>query len=57
MNDKDIFDLADSYADWDDFGRWVFSDSDNLIEFVDAVASRLQKVHETSMRTDLKEGA
>ena len=37
MTDKDIFDMADSYADWDDFGRWMFSDSDNLLNFVAAI--------------------
>lgn len=47
MSDKDIFDLADNYADWDDFGRWVFRDSDKLLEFAEAIQ---KKVHETSMR-------
>jgi hypothetical protein len=40
MTDQQIFDLADSYADWDDFGRWTFRDSDKLIAFVLAVQEK-----------------
>lgn len=60
MTDKDIFDLADSYADWDDFGRWVFRDSDKLLQFAEELLSLETKpetstvsdpeVHEISMR-------
>jgi hypothetical protein len=38
MNDKEIFDLAETYGEWDDFGRWTFRDNDGLLRFVDAVA-------------------
>jgi hypothetical protein len=37
VNDEQIFDLAENYADWDDFGRWTFRDSDKLVGFVLAI--------------------
>jgi len=36
MSEK-IFELAEKYGDWDDFGRWTFRDNDRLLAFVDAV--------------------
>jgi len=32
-----IFELAECYGDWDDFGRWTFRDNDQLLAFVDAI--------------------
>jgi hypothetical protein len=37
MSDKEIFELAEKYGDWDDFGRWTFKDDDRLLAFVDAI--------------------
>ncbi len=37
MTDEQIFELAEKHGDWDDFGRWMFSDSDNLLNFVAAI--------------------
>jgi len=37
MNDKEIFDLAETYGEWDDFGRWTFRDNDGLLRFVDSI--------------------
>jgi hypothetical protein len=37
MNDKEIFDLAEKYGEWDDFGRWTFRNDDKLLRFVDAI--------------------
>jgi hypothetical protein len=37
MNDKEIFDLAEKYGEWDDFGRWTFRNDDRLLAFVLAV--------------------
>ena len=37
MNDKEIFDLAEKYGEWDDFGRWTFRTDDKLLRFVVAV--------------------
>jgi len=36
MSEK-IFELAEKYGDWDDFGRWTFRDNDRLLSFVDAI--------------------
>jgi hypothetical protein len=47
MTDKEIFDLAEKYGDWDDFGRWVFVDDDRLLRFVDAVNMSQKRVDET----------
>jgi len=38
MTNEQIFEIADKYGDWDDFGRWTFRDNDGLLRFVDAVA-------------------
>jgi hypothetical protein len=32
-----LFELAECYGDWDDFGRWTFRDNDRLLAFVDAI--------------------
>jgi hypothetical protein len=37
MSDKEIFELAEKFGDWDDFGRWTFKNDDRLLSFVDAV--------------------
>jgi len=37
VNDKEIFDLAEKYGEWDDFGRWMFRTDDKLLRFVMAV--------------------
>jgi len=37
MTDKETLDLAERYADWDDFGRWTFRNSDRLLDFVCAI--------------------
>jgi len=36
MSEK-IFELAEKYGDWDDFGRWTFRDNDRLLSFVDSI--------------------
>lgn len=43
MNDEEIYQLAEKYGDWDDFGRWVFRDSDRMLDFVDAIETRLKE--------------
>jgi hypothetical protein len=48
MNDKEIFDLAEKYGEWDDFGRWTFRDNDGLLRFVDAVNMSQKRVDETA---------
>ena len=37
MTDKEIFELAETYGEWDDFGRWTFRTDDKLLRFVVAV--------------------
>jgi hypothetical protein len=37
MTNEQIFEIADKYGDWDDFGRWTFRDNDGLLRFVDAI--------------------
>jgi len=37
MTEKEIFELAEKYGDWDDFGRWTFRDNDGLLRFVDSI--------------------
>jgi hypothetical protein len=37
MTDKEIFELAEEYGEWDDFGRWTFRTDDKLLRFVVAV--------------------
>jgi hypothetical protein len=37
MTDEEIFELAESHGNWDDFGRWTFRDSDKLLNFVQAI--------------------
>jgi hypothetical protein len=34
MTDKEIFELAEEYGEWDDFGRWTFRTDDKLLRFV-----------------------
>ena len=34
MKDKEIFELAETYGEWDDFGRWTFRTDDKLLGFV-----------------------
>jgi len=42
MSEK-IFELAEHYGDWDDFGRWTFKDDDRLLAFVLAVQGAKQE--------------
>ena len=37
MTDEEIFEQAEKYGDWDDFGRWTFRDNDGLLRFVDSI--------------------
>ena len=37
MTKEEIFELAERYGDWDDFGYWVFRNDDWLLAFVVAV--------------------
>ena len=37
MTNEQIFELAETYGEWDDFGRWTFRDNDKLLAFVLAV--------------------
>jgi hypothetical protein len=46
MTDEEIFRLAEQHGDWDDFGRWLFKNDDQLLNFVCAIQ---KKVHEISM--------
>jgi hypothetical protein len=34
MTDEEIFELAETYGEWDDFGRWTFRNNDGLLRFV-----------------------
>jgi hypothetical protein len=38
MTNEEIFRLAEQHGDWDDFGRWVFKNDDQLLKFVKAIA-------------------
>ena len=48
MTDEEIFEQAEKYGDWDDFGRWTFRDNDGLLRFVDAVNMSQERVDETA---------
>jgi hypothetical protein len=48
MTNEQIFEIADKYGDWDDFGRWTFRDNDGLLRFVDAVNMSQKRVDETA---------
>jgi hypothetical protein len=37
MTNEEIFELAETYGEWDDFGRWTFRDNDGLLRFVDSI--------------------
>jgi hypothetical protein len=37
MTNEQIFEIADKYGEWDDFGRWTFRDNDGLLRFVDSI--------------------
>jgi hypothetical protein len=50
MIDKEIFELAEEYGEWDDFGRWTFRTDDKLLRFVDAVNMSQERVDETAKR-------
>jgi uncharacterized UPF0160 family protein len=50
MTDEEIFEQAEKYGDWDDFGRWTFRDNDGLLRFVDAVNMSQKRVDETAKR-------
>jgi hypothetical protein len=43
MNDKEIFDLAEKYGEWDDFGRWTFRNDDRLLAFVEELETKLKE--------------
>jgi DNA-directed RNA polymerase alpha subunit len=47
---KKIFELAECYGDWDDFGRWTFRDDDQLLAFVDAVAKAEKQEQKTPIK-------
>jgi hypothetical protein len=34
MTNEEIFELAETYGEWDDFGRWTFRNDDRLLGFV-----------------------
>jgi hypothetical protein len=38
MTNEEIFRLAEQHGDWDDFGRWMFKNDDQLLKFVKAIA-------------------
>jgi hypothetical protein len=48
MTNEEIFELAETYGEWDDFGRWTFRDNDGLLRFVDAVNMSQERVDETA---------
>jgi membrane protease subunit (stomatin/prohibitin family) len=37
MTNEQIFELAETYGEWDDFGRWTFKTNDKLLAFTDAI--------------------
>jgi hypothetical protein len=37
MTNEEIFELAETYGEWDDFGRWTFRNNDGLLRFVDSI--------------------
>jgi len=43
MSDKEIFELAEKYGDWDDFGRWTFKNDDRLLGFVEELEAKLKE--------------
>jgi hypothetical protein len=43
MNDKEIFELAETYGWVDDFNRWNFQGDVALLEFVDAIEAKLKE--------------
>jgi hypothetical protein len=43
MNDKEIFELAETYGEWDDFGRWTFRNDDRLLAFVEELEVKLKE--------------
>jgi hypothetical protein len=43
MTDKEIFDLAEKYGEWDDFGRWTFKNDDRLLAFVEELETKLKE--------------
>jgi len=45
---KEIFELAEEYGDWDDFGRWTFRDDDRLLAFVDAIEAKIKERREAN---------
>jgi len=42
MTDEEIFDIAEQYGWFDDFGRWNFSD-DNLLKFALAIEKLIKE--------------
>lgn len=43
MTDEEIFELAEKHGRWDDFGRWVFWNDDDLINFAMAIEKKLKE--------------
>jgi len=43
MTNEEIFELAETYGEWDDFGRWTFRTDDKLLAFVVAVQGAKQE--------------
>ena len=43
MTDKEIFDLAEKYGEWDEFGRWTFRNDDRLLAFVEELEVKLKE--------------
>jgi hypothetical protein len=43
MTDKEVFELAEKYGDWDDFGYWLFRNDDRLLAFVEELETKLKE--------------
>jgi hypothetical protein len=43
VTNEQIFELAEKFGEWDDFGRWTFKDDDRLLAFVLAVQGAKQE--------------
>jgi hypothetical protein len=50
MTNEEIFELAETYGEWDDFGRWTFKDDDKLLAFVLAVQEAEKTIYVDSSR-------
>jgi len=43
MTNEEIFELAETYGEWDDFGRWTFKDDDKLLAFAEELETKLKE--------------